>query len=136
MRSILLTLFVAVTSICFSQATSDDWIYVTSTPDSIHTFHVRKTYVSKEDNIIKVWLKTNSQSLKVGKKTYQNVEIKNLYVVDCSNQRLKIISYVVYDSKGKMLDSLDKEEVLVEWTNVAPETVSEAIKNQVCSLFM
>lgn len=135
MRSILLTFFVAVTSICFSQATSDDWIYVTSNSDSIHTIHVRKTYVSKE-NIIKVWLKTKSQSIKVGKKTYQNVELKNLYVIDCSNQRFKIISYLINDSKGKLLDSLDKEEVLVDWTNVAPETVGETIINEVCSLFM
>jgi hypothetical protein len=136
MRTILLTFFIAVTSTCFSQTSNDDWIYVGASSDSINTFYVRKTYVAKQDNILKIWIKTTSQKYKWGRKTYDNnVMAKNLYVMDCSNQRLKIISTLLYDSKGKVLDSADKDEILVEWMNAAPETIAESIVNKACSLF-
>jgi len=131
MRSILLTFFIAITSICFSQTTNDDWIYITASWDNVNTYYVRKTYVSKKVGIIKIWIKTNSQKYKFGKKTYKYALIKNLYLIDCSNQRTKTISSILYDSEGNVIDSTDIDESLVEWKNAAPET----IVNKVCSLF-
>jgi len=58
-----------------------------------------------------------------------------LYVIDCSNQRIKITSFLSYDSKGKLLDSQDMNEILEEWVNAAPETVGQTLVNKACSLF-
>ena len=77
------------------------------------------------------------KSLKAGKfKTAgfdKYTETKNKIIIDCANQRYKLLESIDYDNDGSVLDSYTKDEYEAKWNDVVPGTVSAAYINYFCS---
>jgi len=56
--------------------------------------------------------------------------IKNLWEIDCVNEKSKISFQIIYDEKGKGLHS---DHEITEWEYIIPGTADEILKNIVCN---
>ena len=83
----------------------------------------------------KVWIKTTYKSTYYysGNKKIPitNATSMTLREFDCSNREIRSISFVIYSSKGTVMESYDFD--FPEWHNVTPESVGEAQLNFVCT---
>ena len=83
----------------------------------------------------KVWIKTTYKSTYYysGNKKIPitNATSMTLAEYDCSEKANKLISIVIYNSKGTVMDSHNLE--YSEWDNVTPESIGEAQLNFVCT---
>ena len=101
-----------------------------------------KSSIKKEDkSIISVWnkdilseeAKTKYFSILKGiHKAPQNPSMlsyyKKLMQIDCVNRKIKDISVIFYDEKGKVIYSSPKSES-GEWNDILPDTVGEKLIN-------
>jgi hypothetical protein len=69
---------------------------------------------------IRLWIKT------VGKKETETLA----YEMDCKGRRMNTTSIVVYDPKGKVVNSSD---VGSGWQRIVPDTIGEQLYNGACS---
>lgn len=113
----------------------DTWIYATSSTDN-DKFYIKNEYVSKDNNIIKIWIKIEKPSITVGKQVYKNIVVKELYLFDCINKQYELLSLYAYSITGKLLHSDESNSSgYMGLKDVIPESVVEGILNKVAETF-
>lgn len=114
---------------CYSQ----DWELV-ATANNGDKYYMKREKVNSYGNP-KVWTKETLKSTYYysGNKKIPitNATSMTLAEYDCSEKANKLISIVIYNSKGTVMDSHNLE--YSEWDNVTPESVGEAQLNFVCT---
>ena len=123
-----------------NQAWTAEWIYFDKA--AVGDFYYDKHSIKKEDkNIISVWNKDILSKeaktkyftiLKGMHKAPKNPSTlsyyKKLMQIDCANRKIKDISVIFYDEKGKVVYSSPKSET-GEWNDILPDTVGEKLIN-------
>lgn len=114
---------------CYSQ----DWELV-ATANNGDKYYMKREKVNSYGNP-KVWTKTTHKSTYYysGNKKIPitNATSMTLVEYDCSEKADKLISIVIYNSKGTVMNSLNFD--FPEWRNVTPESIGEAQLNFVCT---
>lgn len=114
---------------CYSQ----DWELV-ATANNGDKYYMKREKANSYGNP-KVWTKTTHKSTYYysGNKKIPitNATSMTLAEYDCSEKANKLISIVIYNSKGTVMDSHNLE--YSEWDNVTPESIGEAQLNFVCT---
>ena len=114
---------------CYSQ----EWELV-ATANNGDKYYMKREKVNSYGNP-KVWTKTTHKSTYYysGNKKIPitNATSMTLAEYDCSEKANKLISIVIYNSKGTVMNSYNFE--YSEWQNVTPESVGEAQLNFVCT---
>lgn len=59
----------------------------------------------------------------------------SLYMYDCEKRRSKLIVGIVYDSKGAVKMSLEREHYQVDWITVIPDSVGESLLEYACNMY-
>ena len=125
-------------SLFANQAWAADWIYFDTA--AVGDVYYDKSSIKKEDkNIISVWNKDILSEkgktkyyliLKGIHKAPQNPSMlsyyKKLMQIDCVNKKIKDISVIFYNEKGKVVYSSPKSES-GEWNAILPDTVGEKL---------
>jgi tetratricopeptide (TPR) repeat protein len=118
-----------------------EWTYVGVANDG-DRFYVKSSYLTKEEGIVKIWVKSISKSAsfyKYGKKfSYNNVKKMLLYEIDCTELKIRASSSVWYNTSGNVIYNNDTgfdEYDEGSWKHVVPESIGEAIYKKVCELF-
>ena len=123
-----------------NQAWATNWIYFDTA--AVGDVYYDKSSIKKEDkNIISVWNKDILSEkgktkyyliLKGIHKAPQNPSMlsyyKKLMQIDCVNKKIKDISVIFYNEKGKVVYSSPKSES-GEWNDILPDTVGEKLIN-------
>ncbi len=126
-----------------NQAWASDWILLASL--NVGDIYYDKRSIKKlNNNITHVWCKLifNKKgkteifsALKDIDKTPDNPDILNcelfLREIDCVNEKTKIISTTIYDEKGDTV--LLPQNNVNEWHDIVPGSLTETLKNIVCS---
>jgi hypothetical protein len=121
-----------------NQAWAADWIYFDTA--AIGDVYYDKSSIKKvNENIISVWnkdilsekAKTKYFSILKGiHKAPKNPSMlsyyKKLMQIDCVNRKIKDISVILYNEKGKVIYSSPKSES-AEWNDILPDTVGEKL---------
>ena len=122
------------------QAMAQDWILVLN--DSAGTeLYIRSTYESRGKLTGKttIWTKRLLDETTVEKdgkeQVYRNATLLVLYIIDIEHRRLKIISTITKDAKGKEVDRWYGDEEEEEWYEIFPETEGYHIMAKVQELF-
>lgn len=114
---------------CYSQ----DWELV-ATGNNGDKYYMKREKVNSYGNP-KVWTKTTHKSTYYysGNKKIPitNATSMTLAEYDCSEKADKLISIVIYNSKGTVMNSFNFD--FHEWQNVTPESIGEAQLNFVCT---
>ena len=114
---------------CYSQ----EWELVSSANNG-NKYYMKREKVNSY-GYPKVWTKTTYKSTYYysGNKKIPitNATSMTLVEYDCSEKANKLISIVIYNSKGTVMNSYNFE--YSEWQNVTPESVGEAQLNFVCT---
>lgn len=53
-------------------------------------------------------------------------------LLNCREKKMAIQSIVSYDLKGNAIDSLDIEDVLLQWKNIVPDSIGDFFYQGVC----
>jgi hypothetical protein len=127
-----------------NQAWAADWILY-ATPNTGNSYYDRSSIEKVNKNIIRVWDKTIFKEdgktkafsfLKSINKAPNNPDILEfeltLKEIDCVNKKARISSSSIYNKQGNIVFSLPKN-VYDEWQDINPKSVSEILKNKVCS---
>lgn len=64
-----------------------------------------------------------------GKKIWYSLQ--NI-VIDCNNKQVALRSYIIYDLSGNVIHSEDFQDMLLQWYNIAPETIGDTYYNWIC----
>lgn len=64
-----------------------------------------------------------------GKKIWYSL---NNVVIDCENKKIALRSYIDYDLSKKVLGSHTYEDILLNWSIIAPETIGDVQYNLIC----
>lgn len=115
-----------------AQTNKPEWIYVTDT-DEYDTIYVKSKYVTKDYQGIKVWTEWRTNTKEIDKKIYNYVVSKRLFIIDCNQQRMKMLNMYTYYDHNKFLDS--QQAPYDEWDEAVPGSIGEVILNKVCELF-
>lgn len=138
----IILLLNSIPKFCFSQTTDSttsvsgtntEWIYIGSNSSHVK-YYIRSNYVSKKNNEIKIWIKSDLKSVTVNKKIYTNVEDLELYVFDCYNKKYKSLSLVEYSSIGEVIYQGDFSDTST-FEDVVPDSVIENILKRVCEYY-
>ncbi len=119
---------------------AQDWVYAGSDNEETK-YYVKSTYVSKDnyEGGIKVWTKKEKKKATVKKNgktlTYLNAKELQLLVIDCGEKKMKIVSTIVYNSQGKVVDSWTLKDYEQEWDDIVPDSMGEAMLDKTCELF-
>jgi len=137
MKNLLLLLLFIFLSAFECSAQYGEWINIRKEKDG--AIYLRSDQLSL-DSIKKVWIKDVQKQLEIISDKGKKVIIPNGYTVslrefDCAKKKTKLISYINYDSKGKVLYSVKMEEYEQSWEDVAPETIGELLFMRTCQLF-
>ena len=112
---------------------SQEWELV-ATANNGDKYYMKREKVNSYGNP-KVWIKTTYKSTYYysGNKKIPITNAKSMTLAeyDCSEKANKLISIVIYNSKGTVMDSHNFE--YSEWDNVTPESIGEAQLNFVCT---
>ena len=123
-----------------NQAWAADWIYYDKA--AVGDVYYDKSSIKKENkSIISVWNKNILSEegktkyyliLKGIHKAPQNPSMLSYYTklmqIDCVNRKIKDISVIFYNEKGKVVYSSPKSES-GEWNDILPDTVGEKLIN-------
>jgi len=117
-----------------------EWIYY-ETSDAGDMYYDKSRIKKINENIISVWnkdilsekAKTKYFSiLKRINKAPKNLSMLSYYTkltqIDCVNRKIKDISVIIYNEKGKVVYSSPKSESS-EWNDILPNTVGEKLIN-------
>jgi hypothetical protein len=133
LKSIFILIFLLFNGIAFSQ----NWIYVGSATNG-NKYYLRSNNTS-ETGYKKVWSKTVGKSFQYKKNgkthTLLNGYSIDLHEYDCSGRKVKLLSYVYYNSKGTPVHSVTLQSYETEWWDVIPDSIGEMLLNKVCELF-
>lgn len=125
-------LFIGQKSVC------QDWVSVGTDTEGTK-YYTKSTYVSKDGENIKIWTKQELKKTTIKKNgktlTYLNAKELQLLVIDCTEKRIKIISKIVYNSQGNVVDNWTLKDYEQEWVDVVPDSMGEAMLQKICELF-
>ena len=135
------TLLLLISIFCLGQkAMAQYWIQLLS--DSPYSeLYIRSAYESRNKLTGKtlIWTKRLLDETTVEKEgkeiIYRNATLLVLYIIDIPKRRLKIMSTITQDSKGKEVDrwyGIEEEE---EWYEIFPETDGYYIMSNVQERF-
>lgn len=136
----LLLLFILLGSFSFGQEKDyKEWIYVTTGSDGnprfVRTFDGEKPVRSASGNIM-IWRKETGDIYFINdngqKELVKNGKDIQKIEIDCRKRKVKLMSSYVYDSTGKVLDSMNFEN-FTSWDDVVPDSVGETILIFVCN---
>lgn len=120
---------------------AQDWVYVGADTEGTK-WYVKSSYVSKDgysNSGIKIWTKMESKKTTVKKNgktlTYTNTKELQLIFADCNDRRIKFVTTTVYNSQGKVVDTVTLEDYEQEWKDVVPDSMGEAMLDKICELF-
>lgn len=108
----------------------DTWMLVTLQDNSI--ILVKREYETNYGNTISVWFKTYKKTIK--NKIVTITKSMELYEINCSDKKFKLIKYANYNNTGKVLKSRNLEDYEQYWDNIIPESLGELMFNKACSL--
>lgn len=133
-RLILLILISFSFSKCFAQY--GEWLQIEKGKD--HVYYLRSHQFLSGD-VKKVWIKDVQKKLQSISKTGKKIFLLNGYTislreVNCSTRQSKLISYVDYNSSGKVIFSNNIEEYEQSWDDVVPDSVGEFLLDKTCEL--
>ncbi len=140
MRKLFIFLFLFLLSL---KGISQDWTFVSTDVDG-DKWYIKSSYISKRgfenlDNAIRIWTKKELKKKTVKKNgkslIYANVKELQLIEADCNDKRIKIITTILYNSSGKVIDTRAVAEYEQEWRDTVPESMGEAIIQKICELF-
>lgn len=140
MKSFILSaisLFIACNS--FSQESTDErWEYIGQSKDK-EKYYIDITTKFNSDDVFgnkEVWVKCVAPVKKLKKNgktlTYSNAVILTLHEINCSKSEMKVKQEVIYDSKGKLIDSWDNE--FGSFKKVVPGTIGEMVLEESCKI--
>ncbi len=133
-------IFLVIFFLFSNQAWAADWIYFDTA--AVGDVYYDKSSIKKvSENIISIWNK-NVLSEKAKKKYFSLLKeihkapknpsmlnyYKKLMEIDCVNRKIKDISVIFYNEKGKVIYASPKSES-GEWNDVLPNTVGEKLIN-------
>lgn len=119
---------------------AQDWVYIGSDNDE-NKYYVKSTYVTKDvyEGSIKLWIKKEMKKVTIKKNgkpiNYLNAKELQLFEIDCNEKKIKIVSSIVYNSQGKVVDSWTLRDYEQEWNDIVPDSIGEAISDKTCELF-
>lgn len=140
MRSLVTALaFLFITSQAYSQETTDErWAFIGQSKEKEKYYIDIKTQFSTDDVFgnKEVWIKciTPAKKLKKNGKTitYYNAVTLTLHEINCTNSEMRVKQEVIYDSKGKLLDSWENE--FGSPKKVVPGSLGEMIMEESCKI--
>jgi len=97
----------------------DRWKVFSQTPDAEFAVDIQTLDFSQR-NLVSLWLKVTP----VKSQAYQQQN----YQIDCAERRLKILSAMAYDAKGRMIGSSPE----TDWERIGPETIGEMLHSGAC----
>lgn len=108
-----------------------DWkLYVSHEYFLVYYDEQSITHPSK--NIVRVWTRWDytEKGEMMFKKKYENLNYKRqLEGVDCVGKRDRILSFTSYDKEGRVINSASGG---IEWDDIVPESVADALYKKVC----
>jgi hypothetical protein len=116
----------------------ENWIEIGKSSISDETFYINSTYVSNDNNIVKVWIKTTTiKTIKNKSKSSKKIKTdkKFLYEFDCQNNKLRILYAVYYNSSGNVIDTYNPNEYALDWEIAIPDSLGEYLLNKACELY-
>jgi hypothetical protein len=116
----------------------ENWIEIGKSSISDETFYINSTYVSNDNNIVKVWIKTTTiKTIKTKSKSSKKIKTdkKFLYEFDCQNNKLRILYGVFYNSSGNVIDTFNPDEYSIDWEIAIPDSLGEYLLNKSCELY-
>lgn len=116
----------------------ENWIEIGKSSISNETFYINSTYVSNDNNIVKVWIKTTTiKTIKNKSKSSKKIKTdkKFLYEFDCQNNKLRILYGVFYNSSGNVIDTFNPDEYSIDWEIAIPDSLGEYLLNKSCELY-
>lgn len=140
MRSLTTALaFLFIASQTFSQESTDErWAFIGQSKEKEKYYIDIKTQYSTEDVFgnKEVWIKcvTLVKKLKKNGKTitYYNAVTLTLHEINCSKSEMRVKQEIIYDSKGKLLDTWDNE--FSSPKKVVPGSLGEMIMEESCKV--
>jgi Surface-adhesin protein E len=110
-----------------------EWIYVAD--DVNHeSWYIKSGYISKSPRgEIKMWIKIKEPLLSFNRKIYKDVEEKMLYIFDCVNKKIQLLSVIAYSHSGDVIDSEDTDSPISQ--NVVPQSIMDLVLQKICSTF-
>ena len=116
----------------------ENWIEIGKSSTSDETFYINSTYVSNDNNVVKVWIKTTTiKTIKNKSKSTKKIKTdkKFLYEFDCQNNKLRILYGVFYNSSGNVIDTYNPDEFSIDWEIAIPDSLGEYLLNKSCELY-
>jgi cell division septation protein DedD len=137
-KNVLSIIFLVIFFLFSNQAWAADWIYF-DTAAVGDVYYDKSSIVKVSENIISVWNK-DVLSEKTKKKYFsllkeihkapKNPSMLNYYTklmeIDCVNKKIKDVSIIFYNDKGKVVYASPKSES-GEWNDILPNTVGEKL---------
>jgi hypothetical protein len=122
---------------------SDRWIYYGKTEDGNKYYYDKNSMTNINHKIIKVWNKIKFSKIGTDKIVQLRQDYKlpmdvwdkldyeiNLYELDCVNNTMKWIKFVIYNDKGKILQNIDFPNPTID--QILPDSMMETLRNKVC----
>ena len=128
MKKILLLLFFVSLS-----SYSQNWIY-TSKDKFGNKYYIKNKAVSVNDGVVKIWTKRTTWKVTHNKKDYLNCYMVVLYEYDCNKDKIRQLSFTIYNSKGGVIASGGDGD-FAEWDYVVPDSVEESRIKKTCEMF-
>jgi hypothetical protein len=127
MKKIIILISLINFSFCYSQ----DWKLLHESPEL-------GTYYYKPNNYQTAWIKIISEKTEyypskttANKKTVDGYKIV-LWKFDCRDRKIGVIKSTTYSKDGTVLESYNKNEVLVDMDYVNPDSIGESLLNNFC----
>lgn len=138
MKQIILLSFISFFLNISKIYSQENWIEIGKSKISDEIFYINSTYVSNDNNVVKVWIKTTTiKTVKTKSKSTKKIKTdkKFLYEFDCQNNKLRILYAVFYNSSGNVIDTYNPEEYSIEWEISIPDSLGEFLLNKSCELY-
>lgn len=136
MKLKLLVIALTITSLnCFSQsetANTKEWIYIGSVKGD--KLYVKNKYVAKSASKIKIWSRLLENVVYIKGEKYVNTTTNILYLVDCKENKIKVLYSIIYDSQRNIISESDVDD-FNEFQDVIPGSMGEGVVEKTCELF-
>lgn len=117
----------------YVQLVETTWIFASESHDN-KKFYIRNSYISKNDNEIKIWVKIIYPKYTFNKKVYKDAYKLTLCIFDYVDRKMKVTSETNYAAKGKVITPFNTGAE--EWSDIIPESVFEGVYNKVLETFV
>ena len=125
-----------VFSILFSKLFSQEWLFVTKDSISKSDYSINKRLAYKGEinglNVLRAWVKVLIPLDVINGEKYKNIKEIQLVEILCNGNRMRIISVIDYDSKGKVINSQENENT--SFTDIPPDCVGDGVLKSICKL--